>query len=351
MAPNSSSYRPSYSGSHALVIGINRYDHVGPLAFAVNDATKVAETLIKQFGFHSANVTLMRDAEAKREAIMRSYLSYAGDKVKPNDRVLVFFAGHGHTVSGRRETGFLVPVDGDLSDLSTLIRWDELTRDADLIPAKHILFLMDACYGGLAVTRKAPATGSERYVEDMLLRVTRQVITAGRADEPVSDGDGTRPSHSIFTSHLLDALDGGAYSTPGVITAMDVLSYVRLKVGMDSQSKQTPHFGIVDGDGDFIFRAPAITTSPFDALKAADPLLNAAKMKYEEFLETYKVLSIPDLKKIARDRKLATKQQLENAQASLHPGDPEGSKRKVYISLIWEGAQRNLPRDIANGSQ
>jgi hypothetical protein len=35
--------------------------------------------------------------------------------------------------------------------LSGLIRWDELTRNADLITAKHMLFVMDACYGGLAL--------------------------------------------------------------------------------------------------------------------------------------------------------------------------------------------------------
>jgi hypothetical protein len=50
-------------------------------------------------------------------------------------------------------TGFLVPCDGDVSNLASLIRWDDLTRGADLIEAKHILFLMDACYGGLALNR------------------------------------------------------------------------------------------------------------------------------------------------------------------------------------------------------
>ena len=48
---------------------------------------------------------------------------------------MVFFAGHGHTVPAHRgEIGYLLPVDGDPSDLSTLIRWDDLTRNADLIP-------------------------------------------------------------------------------------------------------------------------------------------------------------------------------------------------------------------------
>ena len=43
-------------------------------------------------------------------AFAKTDLSAAAD-----DRILVFFAGHGHTVTGRhQETGFLVPVDGNI---------------------------------------------------------------------------------------------------------------------------------------------------------------------------------------------------------------------------------------------
>ena len=186
---------------------------------------------------------------------------------------LVFFAGHGHTVSGRRgETGFLVPVDGQLGDLASVIRWDELTRSADLISVKHILFLMDACYGGLALTRQSRAPGSMRFLKDMLQRYARQVLTAGKADEVVADGGGPRPGHSIFTGHLLDALEGAAVSPGGVLTASAVMAYVYERVGRDVHSKQTPHYGFLEGDGDFIF-----DTSPLDALakdgKADEDLL------------------------------------------------------------------------------
>jgi Caspase domain len=75
--------------------------------------------------------------------------------VDENDRVLVFYAGHGYTHSSRgRGVGFLVPVEGDVHRLETLVRWDDLTRYADLIPARHVLLIMDACYGGLALTWK-----------------------------------------------------------------------------------------------------------------------------------------------------------------------------------------------------
>jgi uncharacterized caspase-like protein len=132
---------------------------------AANDANAVAEVLIRKFSFHADNIRLLIDADATRESIMREFLLLADrSKAGPDDRVIVFFAGHGHTVSGRRgETGFLVPVNGRPDELSSLIRWDELTRSADLIHAKHMLFLMDACYGGLALTRKTIPPGSMRF--------------------------------------------------------------------------------------------------------------------------------------------------------------------------------------------
>src|SRR5947208_1789943 len=143
-------YLSAYENSWALVIGINTYRHISPLGFARHDAEAITKILTDQFGFPKDNVTLLLDKAATREAIMNSFLSFAHGTVKENDRILVFFAGHGHTHLGRRgEVGYLVPMDGTPANLASLVRWDDLTRNADLIPAKHILFIMDACYGGL----------------------------------------------------------------------------------------------------------------------------------------------------------------------------------------------------------
>jgi hypothetical protein len=121
---------------------------------------------------------------------------------------------------------------------------------------------MDACYGGLAITRTL-SPGSGRFLKDMLQRYSRQVLTAGKADETVADSGGPRPGHSIFTGHLLDALDGRAATAEGIVSANGVMAYIYDRVSTDHHSRQTPHFGFFDGDGDFIFTAPhlaALTT-------------------------------------------------------------------------------------------
>jgi hypothetical protein len=256
-------YRPIYIQSWALIIGINKYEHAGPLGYARQDAEAIAEILNTR-GFPQSNIKLLVDAAATREAIRRNFLDFSNDHVSPDDRIFIFFAGHGHTRTGSRgEIGYLIPVDGRPKDLTTLIRWDELTRDAELIPAKHVFFVMDACYGGLAITR-ALAPGSSRFLKDMLLRPARQVLTAGKADEAVADFGGPIPGHSVFTGHLIQALEGAAASD-GIITANGVMAYVYDRVAKDAHSNQSPHYGFLDGDGDLIFAAPqlnALDTTP-----------------------------------------------------------------------------------------
>lgn len=258
MKPPYHQIEPGYSNSRALIIGINSYLKAPPLGYAVSDACAVAEILIKCFDFDPNLVTLLTDEEATRERIMRELLQYTHSVSNANERLLFFFAGHGHTVQGRRgDVGYLVPHCGAVDDLSSLIRWDDLTRNADLIPSKHILFIMDACYSGLALTRSTQSN-QNRFINDMMTRISRQVITAGKANETVADSGGPIPNHSVFTGHLINALEGGAESEDKIISATSVMSYVYEHVSRDVHSNQTPHFGHFDGDGDFIFKAPIL---------------------------------------------------------------------------------------------
>jgi uncharacterized caspase-like protein len=250
------SYKPYYQSSWALVIGINAYQNVPPLSYACNDADSVSKLLVDELEFPADNVFILKDGDATKHAIMDTFLRFSDKANNPDDRVLVFFAGHGLTFDGSRgPIGYLVPVDGDRDKKISLIRWDDLTRNSELISAKHILFILDACYSGLALQR-AVAPGSQRFISDMLQRLARQVITAGKADEVVADGGGPQGKNSIFTGHLIDGIKGAALDSNGVLTANELMAYVYKKVGQDNRSEQTPHFGHFDGDGDFILKTP-----------------------------------------------------------------------------------------------
>jgi uncharacterized caspase-like protein len=279
-----------YSHSRALVVGIDRYKKASPLAHAVNDAKLVKDVLTSRLGFPAGNVTLLVNDEATAQGVRRHYFDFAQSHVDVDDRIFVFYAGHGHTTPGNNgDVGFLIPYDGDVTDFSTLIPWDEFLRGAALIRAKHLLFVMDACYGGLFFNRSAQPSSS-RFLRDMLLRRGRQAIAAGKADQPVADGGGPLPGHSIFTGHLVEGLQGKAATTDGIITASGLMAYVYNRVASDPHSRQTPHHGHLEGDGDFILLAPALdelpppTKTPEDILltvpASAEPvLLNSTDSK------------------------------------------------------------------------
>lgn len=281
--------------------------------------------MVKSFGFSSANVRLLADKKATAQQIREEFFSLTTDVIDPDDRVVIFFAGHGVTRTGRRgEVGYLVPVDGDPANLATLLRWDDLTRNSDLILAKHLLFIMDACYGGLAISRGVQP-GSTRFLKDMLQRYSRQVLTAGKADEVVSDVGGPKPGHSVFTGHLLEALEGRAATSSGILSANAVMSYVYDRVSTDLHSKQTPHYGYLDGDGDFLFSAPQISELAKDLEKDLDLLVQVpANLQppnmQSSLAETLKDLISDPTKRIRLDD-LVTRE-VRAAIAALTPGYP-----------------------------
>jgi hypothetical protein len=305
--PAEAIYRPNYENSWALIIGINEYTRTSPLRYACNDANAVADVLKSNFDFSEPNITLLTDGAATRDAIISAFNEFTTKKINLDDRILFFFAGHGHTATGKRgEIGFLVPVNGTPDDLATLITWGQLTQKSELIPAKHLLFVMDACYGGLAVTRYVPP-GSMRFLKDMLQRYSRQVITAGKADEVVADAGGPRPEHSVFTGHLLNALEREASTRKGTLTANGVMAYVYDRVATDYQSQQTPHYGYIDGDGDFIFDTSALKEIHEEASKGEDVLTEVPPMSHVQHMNQTTKSMVDLIKEYLSDSKYKIK--------------------------------------------
>jgi TolA-binding protein len=223
----------------------------------VNDAKGVREILIRRYNFKPENIVTLIDEEATREKI----LSVLGDtlgnpeKVKKEDRVFVFFAGHGITrkLPSGRDLGYIVPVDADLENYhGKSISMTNFQDISETIPAKHLFFVMDACYSGLALVRGGGVARTENYVREISRRPTRQMLTAGGANEQVADNGPN--GHSIFTWTLLQGLEGRAdLNGDGIITASELAAYVSPSVS--ALSKQTPAFGSLPGSegGEFIF--------------------------------------------------------------------------------------------------
>src|SRR2546430_17279997 len=68
--------KPHYEKSHALLIGINQYENVSPLSYAVNDAQGIREVLINDLGFPAENIVSLFDQQATKRNILESFAKF-----------------------------------------------------------------------------------------------------------------------------------------------------------------------------------------------------------------------------------------------------------------------------------
>lgn len=244
-----------YHKSWAVVIGIDKYDVCPPLEYATSDAEAVAKKL-REIGFDE--VIEIMDKEATRQRILTVLGSELPKEVGPEDRVLIFFAGHGQTESlpDGREQGYLIPVDGDISNyFTTAISMQQVREISERIQAKHILYVMDACYSGQGFTR---AIGVEPAIDGYIHKITSlrsvQMITAGGKKEQAVEVEG----HGLFTQYFLRGLDGEAdRDNDKVVTASELGAYIVPQVSRASGNAQTPQYGRLDGEGEVVFVVPS----------------------------------------------------------------------------------------------
>ena len=86
-----------YDDSWALIIGIDKYYSVQNLDYATADAISIQELLINKYNFSSPNVQLLLDRKATKAGILKAF-STITKNAGENDRVLIYFAGHGETL-------------------------------------------------------------------------------------------------------------------------------------------------------------------------------------------------------------------------------------------------------------
>jgi tetratricopeptide (TPR) repeat protein len=240
-----------YGESFAVVIGIDNYEKWPSLEFAVADAGAVRQKF-KETGFDQ--ITTIFNKEATQRRILTELFYELPKKVGRNDRVVFYFAGHGQTedLSNGGKRGYIVPVDADTSNYpATAISMEQIRSLSSHISAKHILYVMDSCYSGLGLSR---SSGISRKIGDYLGKVSSmrvvQIITAGGKGEQAQEKEG----HGLFTRYFLHALDGEAdINKDNVVTGTELGAYLRPTVSNASQQAQTPLYGRLEGEGEFLF--------------------------------------------------------------------------------------------------
>lgn len=227
---------------HALVIGIDAYQHLPRLETAVRDAEGVAAVLRDSYGF---KVTLLTNAN--RAAIIEA-LDELRDRLGPRDNLLVYYAGHGW-LDKEAEQGFWLPVDARPDRRANWVSNDTMRDAAKALQAKHVLVVADSCFSG-TLTRgfTVPPKVDAGYLKRIAGKKARLALSSGGL-EPVADSGGS--GHSPFAKAFMDALRENA----GVLDGTTLFGQLRRPVVVNAE--QTPEYSDIrraghDG-GDFLF--------------------------------------------------------------------------------------------------
>jgi formylglycine-generating enzyme required for sulfatase activity len=238
-------YQPGYRNSYALIIGIDSYTdpHFVSLGEAEDDARRLAEALAAPP--HNFQVTLLLGEQATRRAILRALFDLRS--TGPDDRVLVYFAGHGYTLVDNfgHETGYLAAVDTIPEQDFTALEMEEVTDLCRHAGAKHVGFIFDACFSGQALgLTRAQSVAAEKFTT----RRAYQVISAGAGDQTVSDYDS-------MTDLLVEALGIDLTGPDGIFSFTDLGLYLQQTMAASSRRAQIPQFGHLRGSqgGDLVF--------------------------------------------------------------------------------------------------
>ncbi|MCK5517452.1 MAG: caspase family protein, partial [Desulfobulbaceae bacterium] len=244
-----------YDESHALLIGASSYYAGWPVLPNVkNDIDKVEQALLQ----HGFIVTRVIDPDGKQlPAVIDKFVQDHG--MAEANRLLIYFAGHGHTVKKKygEVMGYLVPVDApnpqvDMKGfLSKSMPIQAIELVAKRIDSKHALFLFDSCFSGsiFSLSRAIPKSISHKTSLPV-----RQFITSGGAEEQV-------PDLSIFMRQFVAALNGeGDSDGDGYLTGSELGIFLTDSVINYSKDMQHPQYGKIRNrhldKGDFVFVLP-----------------------------------------------------------------------------------------------
>ncbi len=285
---------------YALLFATDEYEHWQKLANPVDDAETIGKMLSDDYGFQ---VEVVKNPS--RDDILTKLREYEKKHFDDGDQLLIFFAGHGSYDNDDKQ-GYIVARDtkAESEDPNRLTyeSYDDLQAKIDAIPTKHLLLVLDACFGGAFDRRIGEATsrGATVYSDipfqilyaEKTASTTRKYLTSG-GKTYVSDGEPGQ--HSPFVRNLLQTL-----ATQG--GKKEYLSFEDIEAGVESTQPE-PYGGDWGRNvfgSDFYFVSNVLKLSGSVASRPTLPVMQQDARRH-----SIAVLDLEDLSSTAKDTSIA----------------------------------------------
>ena len=221
---------------HIFAVGISEYQaaDLENLKYADKDAQDFVKAIMNSdlhimYGNIDRTVILNQEATAN---YIRTKLTELKDNVKQDDVVMLFFSGHG--INENEESYFVTNNVLSAKEYYNGVEFDFIRkRMTDMVNKhSHVIVFMDACHSGAMFGTKGNTKG--------ITFATPGVIgfyssTSGEKSVEIDDlGNG------VFTSAILNAINGNIANEEGEITTQQLWDYVVKYVREKTGGNQTP---------------------------------------------------------------------------------------------------------------
>ena len=235
-----------FGNYHAVVIGNNRYRHLGNLKSARSDGDAVARTLADEYGFKVTKLT-----DATRSDILGA-LANMRATLTPDDNLLIYYAGHG-IVDSVTEQGYWLPVDADQNNPANWISNTDVTTMLRAIRARQVMVVADSCYSGtlvrMASARMQTSRNKVAWIKRILGKRGRTALVSGGLEPVVDSGTGT--DRSVFAKAFITALQ----ENTGILEGHALFDKIKRPVVLNTN--QTPQYSDIrmagHEGGEFMF--------------------------------------------------------------------------------------------------
>ncbi|MFN3322443.1 MAG: tetratricopeptide repeat protein [Bryobacteraceae bacterium] len=233
--------------SYALVVGIANYKNLpesAQLQYPERDADAVYSILISPEGgnFKAENVRKLVGSRATLANLKRELEEWLPSVAKEDDRVLIYFAGHGFVHNGK---AYLAPYDINPKNIAgTGYPMETLgSVIGSRIKGKWKVLLTDSCHSGAITPDAREAEADRATLNRTLLDLNKSLfsLTASRDRERSFESPEWGGGHGIFTYYVVKGLEGAAdESRDGIVTADELAEYVRRNVREATNGQQNP---------------------------------------------------------------------------------------------------------------
>ena len=294
------------SNTWAVIVGVDRYldPSISDLRGAVSDAWVFYHYLASPAGGRvpTGQMRLLLNQEASKSEVEGALGNFLRRSC-PQDRVIIYFAGHGAPESPTSDDAFLLLHDTQSDNMvGTAISMRQLPKFLEWRTSEvgELLLLVDACHSGniamrgvvsrrnvtMEERRKAPrdpkapsavemadeavsALRSQK-VNESLVKVAEEmiqhkwsVISAAAANQYAGEsaktcGGDARYTGGVFTCRVIEALSGaGDENQDGGVSVNELYSYVDAQVRSDTGGTQTPMFSGHSDPRTHFFKVPS----------------------------------------------------------------------------------------------